>query len=123
MPAFVTFIHVTGTAIDDVRKIIGRAPAAPDRHVITDAAQLGLLERLGPRLLKWNGAAIVTKTRMELDADAVAVATARSANESRAVDSRVFRHLVNARLAPLGQPEITEAEETTQRTTIRNGGA
>lgn len=121
MPALVTYVDVVGADIVAVGKILGRVPALPGRHPINDPIALAMIERLGVRFLKWDGAAIVTKTRAELDADVVAAKVAASDREAASIHSETVRDMVNTRLVAIGQPAITEDEEATRRLAIRNG--
>lgn len=121
MPRRVRYIEVVGDAIVFFGSIVGRAPAKPDRHVITTTRELLLLDSTPRReTLKWNGTAVVKRAATELRAMRKARSDSVATERAARVDNEVIRALVNQRLAAIGQPEITKAEEVAARKAIRD---
>lgn len=94
MASYVTFIDTRGAEIVAVRKVLGRAPAAPGRFVITDAAQLQLLTEQDHHLLKWSGVNVLPKTAGEV----AAIETAEEATRDGQLFDDLSRRAVLAML-------------------------
>lgn len=111
---WVTYIETRAGQVMAVRKIKGRAPAAPGRFVIRKPAQLALLESAPLRRLKWSGLNVLPKTAGELatmrQAEREAIDVAHLQDDRRVARLEVLLDEVNGLRAQHGSPPRTLAD-------------